>query len=86
MGTILAVFRSRTQTQYFVQIMRSYGAQCTVVQTPAEARVGCGISAKFYMQDLSLARRILQAGGANGFNGFYEIKKAAGAVMIRRIN
>ena len=52
MNYVLAVFRSRTQTQNFAFLMRERGMDCSVVQTPPEANVGCGISARFFSRDL----------------------------------
>ena len=45
--TVLAVFKSRAQTLDFVSLLRSGGVVASAVNTPKEAGVGCGISAKF---------------------------------------
>ena len=41
--TVLAVFRSRSQTLDFLSRLRSAGVPSQAVNTPREAGVGCGI-------------------------------------------
>lgn len=55
--TLLAVFRSRAQTLEFVSALRGMGAAVQAVNTPKEAGVGCGISARFEGAFLPRARR-----------------------------
>ena len=43
----IAVFASRTQVYEFADILLSGGINARVINTPAEARIGCGVSAKF---------------------------------------
>jgi len=85
MTVILAVFRSRTQTMRFVELMRLRGIQCTVVQTPPEAHVGCGTSGKFLYCDIYVARMIVSQNRFDAFVGFYEWKKIAGQTVIRKL-
>ena len=85
MNVVLAVFRSRTQTRIFAEAMRERGAQCTVIQTPAEARIGCGISAKFYFYDKPRADWVIRQYRLNSFNGYYEMIKVVGRTAVRKI-
>lgn len=85
MTYVLAVFRSRTQTMRFADEMRVAGVRCDVVSTPIEARVGCGLSARFHLCDLTLARRIIYRYGLTGFVCFVEVIRMAGQTVIRRI-
>lgn len=68
--TILAVFRSRSETLAFTAALRNLGAPVQAVNTPKEAGVGCGISARFEDGFLPRARRALQAGRYASFAGF----------------
>lgn len=43
----IAVFRARTQTIIFANLLRSYGVPVSIVNTPRRINVSCGISAKF---------------------------------------
>ncbi len=68
--TYLAVFRSRAQTLAFVSALRGMGAAVQAVNTPKEAGVGCGISARFEEAFLPRARRALAEGRYSAFAGF----------------
>lgn len=85
MEDILAVFRSRTQTNIFAEYMRAYGLRCSVIQTPPEAKVGCGVSAKFRAADLRRAEQIIRGRQLSSFSGFYEIMRITGRTIVRKI-
>ncbi|MBP5308789.1 MAG: DUF3343 domain-containing protein [Clostridia bacterium] len=85
MNVILAVFRSRTQTRIFAEAMREHGAVCSVIQTPPEARIGCGISARFYSTDKPRAERVIRQYRLTSFNGFYETMRITGRTTVRKI-
>lgn len=67
--TVLAVFRSRAQTLAFLTALRGMGAAAQAVNTPKEAGVGCGISARFEDAFLPRARRALSSGRYSSFSG-----------------
>ena len=69
----IAVFRSRTQTILFNQVLRSYGAECFVINTPRQAEVSCGLSVKFAGDDLGLARQILSRREFSSFVGIFKV-------------
>ena len=71
----LAVFKSRTHTLAFVKFMRAKGVEARVVPTPTDARLGCGVSAKFPYLQLSFARQMVSTLGFSSFSGFYSVKK-----------
>ncbi|MDE5667261.1 MAG: DUF3343 domain-containing protein [Clostridia bacterium] len=48
MTEILAVFRSRSQAIDCNSRLKRYGISATLINTPKEANVGCGLSLKFY--------------------------------------
>lgn len=68
--TTLAVFRSRAQTLDFIAALRSGGVPASAVNTPKEAGVGCGISARFEGQFLSRAQFFLKKKPYSSFAGF----------------
>lgn len=70
---MLAVFRSRTETLNFASILRSYGVNCVVVNTPRKINVSCGISVKFNANDIALAKQIVSRRQFNTFGGFFNI-------------
>ena len=75
MKTVIAVFRSKTETYKFIEYMQAVGVDCFAVSTPKEAHVGCGISAKFNYDKLNVAYKIINSGGFSAFKGFYLIVK-----------
>ncbi len=68
--TVLAVFRSRAQTLEYISALKRCGVPAQAVNTPKEAGVGCGISAKFEESFLSRARACLAKRQYSSFSGF----------------
>ncbi len=68
---VLAVFRSKTETLNFASLLRSYGVNCFVINTPRRINVSCGISVKFNSQDLPIAKQIIARRRFDTFGGFY---------------
>lgn len=85
MKTVIAVFRSKTETFKFIEYMMALGLEASAVSTPKEAHVGCGISAKFNYDGLSVATKIIRSGGFSAFKGFYVITKRAGRTSTTKI-
>ena len=67
----LAVFRSKTETLNFASILRSYGVNCIVVNTPRRINVSCGISVQFSKNNLEVAKTIISRRGFSTFAGFF---------------
>ncbi len=67
--TMLAVFRSRAQTLEFISVLKSGGIPVQAVNTPKEANVGCGISARFDEQFLPRVRFYLGKKYYSSFSG-----------------
>ena len=70
----LAVFRARTQTLNFANIMKSYGVPIAIVNTPRNISVSCGISVKFPTQFKDTAQNIISRRQFSTFAGFYALK------------
>ena len=79
---ILAVFRSRTQLFRFLDVLRSLGGNASVVSTPQEASVGCGLSARFEETDLPEARTAANA-LRESFVGFYKTNGNYGKKIVK---
>lgn len=69
----------------FIDYMQSRGIECYAVNTPTEARVGCGISAKFQKIHLNYAKEVVHRLSLKSFSGFYEIKINGNRVSVRKI-
>ena len=73
--TVLAVFRSRAQTLDFVASLKSAGVPVGTVNTPREAGVGCGLSARFEESFLPRAQYCLRKKRYSSFAGFMKVHK-----------
>ena len=68
--TVLAVFKSRSETLGYVSALRAAGVPASASATPKEAGVGCGLSARFEEVFLPRARVTLAKGYYRSFAGF----------------
>ena len=68
--TVLAVFKSRSDTLGYISSLRAGGVPASAVATPVEAGVGCGISARFEEVFFARARAMLARGNYHSFAGF----------------
>lgn len=69
----LAVFRARTQTLLFANLLRSYGVTVTIINTPRSINVSCGISAKFSATYKKTAESIIARRKFDSFAGFFSV-------------
>ena len=68
--TVLAVFKSRSETLGYISALRGVGVVASAVSTPQEAGVGCGLSVRFEDGFLLRARGVLSRGNYRSFAGF----------------
>lgn len=69
----LAVFRARTQTIMFANLMKSYNVPVVIINTPRNINVSCGISVKFSSINKPIANNIIARRRFDSFAGFYDI-------------
>lgn len=69
----LAVFRARTQTIMFANLMKSYNVPVVIINTPRSINVSCGISVKFASINKPIANNIIARRRFDSFAGFYDI-------------
>lgn len=86
MTEVLAVFRSRAQAVDCNSRLRSGGVPASLVNTPKEANVGCGLSVKFPQNFLPRAKSLIYGGKYSSFYGFYTIRNVYGRIFIGRMN
>lgn len=67
----LAVFRARTQTIIFANLLKSYGAPVSIVNTPRRINVSCGISARFAENFKPQAQQVIARRQFSTFAGFF---------------
>lgn len=85
MTEILAVFRSRSQAADCNSRLRSYGIPSSLINTPKEANVGCGLSVKLPQNMLPRAKSIVLNAKYSAFYGFYSMKNLYGKTFFGRI-
>ena len=73
MKFLVAVFRARTETLSFANILRSYGVPFQIINTPRNLNVSCGISVKFPSTKREIAQQILARRRFDTFAGIFEI-------------
>lgn len=70
----IAVFRSRAQAIDCNSRLRSLGVQSSLINTPREANIGCGLSVKIPQNAVERAKRIIANGKYSAFFGYLRIK------------
>ena len=85
MTELLAVFRSRSQAMDCNSRLRSYGINATIINTPREANIGCGLSLKIPQELLNRVRVIIKNGNYSAFYGFYRMQNNYGRTIFGRI-
>ena len=83
---ILAVFNSRSQAIDCNARLRSAGVPATLINTPREANIGCGLSVKVPPNYLERAKFLIRNGRYSAFYGYYRIQSGYGRTIYGRIN
>ncbi|MBR2330565.1 MAG: DUF3343 domain-containing protein [Clostridia bacterium] len=79
---ILAVFRSRSHSIDYVERLQRYGVPATAMPTPKEAKIGCGLCARFDARYFARAQAVLKTGGYASFKGFYKMDFFNGRTVV----
>lgn len=69
---ILAVFRSRAHSLDYAERLTTHGVQSTIIPSPKEAKIGCGLCVRFDSRYFPRAQAILKIGRYSSFKGFYK--------------
>ena len=72
----IAAFRSRSQVFMFEDALRSAGVRGTIVSTPREVSMGCGLSVRFGIEDVQAVVRILRQVNTSNLIGLYRVESA----------
>lgn len=82
MEFMVAVFRARTQTLTFANLLKSYRIRCSVINTPRIINVSCGISVKFFPEDLNTVESILARRRFDSYGGIYRLKQVGNNIVF----
>ena len=85
MTEILAVFRSRSQAVDCNTRLKKFGIPATIINTPKEANIGCGLSVKFTENFLNRAKTVIKGGNYSAFYGYYIMKSVYGRNFFGRV-
>ena len=85
MEKILAVFGNRSHSMQFASNLKRIGVRCSVINTPRELSVSCGISVLFDKMSLSRARTIVDYYKFSSFNKFYYVVMIGGVKKYKPI-
>ena len=69
----LAAFRSRNETLYLANMLGNNGFRVTIINTPKEAGIPCGISVKFDERILSIVRSYIMTKPFRAFVGIFKV-------------
>ena len=64
-------FRSRNQSIGFFEAAVEAGISAKIISTPRVISIGCGLSVKVCVRDISKAERLLSLSGYNTFLGIF---------------
>ena len=70
----IAVFRSRAQAIDCNNKLRSLGVASSIINTPREANIGCGLSVRIPLDSLERAKRIIASARYSAFYGYFKVK------------
>lgn len=85
MDYVIAVFRARSETINYANLLKSYGVGASVINTPRQVNVSCGISVRFPSDKLVQANDVISRRKFETFVGFFEIKKMGNNFVVRPI-
>lgn len=73
MTEILAVFRSRSQAIDCMQRLRAAKIAASLVNTPREANIGCGLSIRFAQSAAARVRNVITGANYSAFYGYMTV-------------
>lgn len=73
MEYLIVVFRSRTETYNFSYLLKSYGVFSSIINTPRQVTVACGLCVKTRICDLNLIKSLLSRRNFSSFVGIFKI-------------
>lgn len=80
-----AAFRSRQQTTAFEAELRRHGIRCSIINTPPEIGMGCGLSVKFGPEDMKAVTGISNKARHTALIGIYSAEYVDGLLVVRPV-
>lgn len=82
----IAAFRSRQQVMRFESALRREGLQVSVVSTPRDVAIGCGLSVRFAIEDTPVVQRVLGTVRPSNLIGLYKIDHTSGRSVLTALS
>lgn len=83
MYELLAIFRSRSQAMDCYFKMKAMNLSVTLINTPKEANVGCGLSLKIPHGSAGRAKSFISRARYSAFYGYMKIDTRGGRFTIK---
>lgn len=83
MDFIIVAFSSRTDAMRFKETAIKRGVKASILPTPKEAGVGCGLSVKIYQADVSLVKSLINIPPKLNAVGVFYVSVRGGHSFIR---
>ena len=80
----IASFRSRQQVLKFEGALRREGIRTSIITTPRDVSMGCGLSIRFELEDYPAVREICAHLRPSNLIGFYRVERVGGQRTITR--
>ena len=66
----------------FSQLLKSYGVRNSIINTPRQASVSCGISVKVELRYVDIAKNILLRRRFDSYGGIYKIYESSSGFVV----
>lgn len=80
----IASFRSRQQVLKFESALKREGVRVSVITTPRDVSVGCGLSVRFELADAQRVAEVFNQLRPSNLIGFYRVEREEGRRTITR--
>ena len=78
----VAAFRSRQHVLWFEQLLQRYGVPVSVISTPRDISMGCGLSVRFPLSRSDDVRRALRQVNTANLIGLYRAGYDGGRLRV----
>lgn len=75
----IASFRSRQQVMKFEAALRREGVRASIITTPRDVSVGCGLSIRFELGDSERVMSVYRRVAPSNLIGFYLVERTEGS-------
>lgn len=85
MTYIIAAFRSRSHTMQLYNTLINKGINCSIVNTPRGAYIGCGISVKISESQIGQSQMLINQLSLTTFAGFFHVTQLNERTLVSRM-